>query len=354
MSKAHLQLAAAVTAIGILTLPAAASAASGPGAPRTPVPGVNSLVSVTCPTTTACVAVGNDSSLNGKSAVINAATGVVKAWSGDLASAPLNAVACATTTSCVTVADDTVASLKVSTGALKVTAKPKPPSGGIVAMSAVACAGTTKCYAVGFEGTFANANAIVVTLSPAGKLLADKKSTGTGIGAIACPSSSLCLMSDASSGGVSIQLLKNGTAGTSKPLPANTYVEAISCFKASLCYAVGGNSKLSPSPIDELFPLNPKTGAIGTMATIGGGFSAGTGVNGIRCLSATTCLVAGYTGSGSTAKPAMVVVSNGTPAAPVHYKGSDFPFDSVGCASASRCYAVGSSSTGAVVVKVKS
>ena len=353
MSKTRL-LAVAVAAIGIMALPAAASAAPGPGAPRTHVPGVNSLTSVTCPTASACVAVGADSSLNGKSAVINAATGAVTAWSGDLASAPLNAVACATTTSCVTVADDTVASLKVSTGALKVTAKPKPPSGGIVAMSAVACAGTTKCYAVGFEGTFANANAIVVTLSPAGKLLADKKSTGTGIGAIACPSSSLCLMSDASSGGVSIQLLKNGTAGTSKPLPANTYVEAISCFKASLCYAVGGNSKLSPSPIDELFPLNPKTGAIGTMATIGGGFSAGTGVNGIRCLSATTCLVAGYTGSGSTAKPAMVVVSNGTPAAPVHYKGSDFPFDSVGCASASRCYAVGSSSTGAVVVKVKS
>lgn len=355
MSKAHLQLAAAVAAIGILALPAAASAASGPGAPRTPVPGVNSLVSVTCPTTTACVAVGNDSSLNGKSAVINAATGAVKAWSGDLASAPLNAVACATATSCVTVAQDTVASLKVSTGALKVTAKPKPPSGGIVAMGAVACAGTTKCYAVGFEGpTITSTNAVVITLSPAGKLLADKKSTGTGIGAIACPSSSLCLMSDGSSSGVSIQLLKNGTAGTSKPMPANTYVEAISCFKASLCYALGGNGKLSPSPIDELFPLNPKTGAIGTMATIGGGFSAGTGVNGIRCLSATTCLVAGYTGSGSTAKPAMVVVVNGKPGAPVNYKGSDFPFDSVGCASASRCYAVGPSSTGAVVVKVKS
>jgi hypothetical protein len=174
------------------------------------------------------------------------------------------------------------------------------------------------------------------------------------MGAIACPSSSLCLMSDASPAGVSIQLLKDGKPGTSKPLPASTYVEAISCFKASLCYALGGNSKLSPSPIDELFPLNPKTGAIGTMATIGGGFSAGTGANGIRCLSATTCLVAGYTGSGSTAKPAMVVVSNGKPGAPVNYKGSDFPFDSVGCASDSRCYAVGSSSTGAVVVKVKS
>jgi hypothetical protein len=354
MARTRLQLAAAAAAIGILTSPVAASAASGPGAPRTPVPGVNSLDSVTCPTAAACVAVGLDSNLNGKSAVINAATGAVKAWSGDLANAPLNAVACAGTTSCVTVADDTVASLKVSTGAMKQTAKPKAPTGGIVALGAVACAGTTKCYAVGFEGpNFESTNAVVITLSPAGKLLADKKNTGTGIGAIACPSSSLCLMSDASPSGVSIQLLKDGKAGTSKPLPANTYVEAISCFKASLCYALGGNSKSSPVATDELFPLNPKTGAIGTMATIGG-FSAGTGVNGIRCISATTCLVAGYTGSGSAAKPAMVIVSSGKPGAPVNYKGSDFPFDGVGCASDSRCYAVGSSSTGAVVVKVKS
>jgi hypothetical protein len=348
-------LAAAVAAIAILTLPAAASAASGPGAPRTPVPGVNNLVSVTCPTTKACVTVGNDNNLNGKSAVINAATGAVKAWSGDLASASLNAVACPGSTSCVTVADDKVASLKVSTGAMKQTAKPKAPAGGIVAMSAVACAGTTKCYAVGFEGpNFSSTNAVVITLSPAGKLLADKKNTGTGMGAIACPSSSLCLASDASHSGVSIQLLKDGKPGTSKPLPANTYVEAISCFKASLCYALGGNSKLSPSPIDELFPLNPKNGTIGTMATIGGGFSGGTGVNVISCISATTCLVAGYTGSGSTAKDAVVAVVNGKPGAPAHYKGTNFPFDSVGCASTSRCYAVGSSSTGAVVVKVKS
>ncbi len=90
------------------------------------------------------------------------------------------------------------------------------------------------------------------------------------------------------------------------------------------------------------------------MATIGGGFSGGTGANEISCISATTCLVVGYTGSGSTAKDAVVAVVNGKPGAPTHYSGTDFPFDSVGCASASRCYAVGSSSTGAVVIKVKS
>ena len=353
MSRTRL-LAAAVAAIGILTLPAAASAAPGPGAPRTHVPGVNSLDSVICPTASACVAVGLDSNLNGKSAVINAATGAVTAWSGDLAGDPLNAVACPGTATCLAVADDAVATAAVSTGAMKVTAKPKPPADGIVAMGAIACASATTCYAAGFEGTEANSKATVFVLSSAGKLLARHTGEGTGVGSIACPSSTLCLMGDHRTTGETIQLLSNGHFGTSRKLPADTFIETISCFKASLCYALGGNSKLSPSPIDELFPLNPATGKVGTMATIGSGFSGGTGANEISCISATTCLVVGYTGSGSTAKDAVVAVVNGKPGAPTHYSGTDFPFDSVGCASASRCYAVGSSSTGAVVIKVKS
>ena len=272
MSKTRLHLVAAVAAMGILAVPTAVSAAVGPGAPRTPVPGVNSLNSVTCPTAKACVSAGSDDNLNGKSAVINAATGAVKAWPGDLANDPMNAVACTGTTSCLAVADDAVASVAVSSGAMKVTATPKPPANGIVAMSAIACAGSTRCYAVGFEGSPDASTATLLRLSPAGKLLATKKNTGKGIGSIACPSATLCLMGENYSTGLVIQLLNNGSFGTSQPLPANTYIQALSCFKASLCYALGGNSTASPEVTDELFPLNPATGAVGTMATIGGGF----------------------------------------------------------------------------------
>ena len=48
----------------------------------------------------------------------------------------------------------------------------------------------------------------------------------------------------------------------------------------------------------------------------------------------------------------MAIVS-GKPGTPKNYTGN-FGFRSVACASASRCYAVGSSSSGAVVIKVKS
>jgi hypothetical protein len=149
------------------------------------------------------------------------------------------------------------------------------------------------------------------------------------------------------SSGLMIQLLNNGKFGGSQPLPANTYVQAISCFKASLCYALGGNS--TSSVTNELFPLNPATGAVGTMATIGGGFHGAS----LSCLSATTCLAAGFTEPGSTTKNAAVAIVNGKPGTPKNYAGN-FGLRSVACASASRCYAVGASSPGAIVDKVKS
>lgn len=349
MSKTRLQLAAAVAAMGILAMPAVAGAAVRPAVPRTPVPGLGSLSGVACPTAKACVSVGADDNFNGKSAVINAATGAVKAWSGDLASDPMNAVACAVQKSCVAVADDTVASVTVSSGAMKVTATPKPPATGIVALGSIACAGTKACYAVGFEGTEAASTATVVHLSPGGKLLATKKNSGKGIAAIACPSATLCLMGESYSSGLTIQLLNNGKFGATQPLPANTFIQAISCFKASLCYALGGNNTASPELADELFPLNPATGAVGTMATIGGNFDGAS----LSCLSATTCLAAGFTESGSTIKNAAVAIVNGKPGTPKNYAGN-FGLRSVACASDSRCYAVGASSSGAIVDKVKS
>ena len=349
MPKARLHLAVAIAALGLLTVPAAASAANGPSGPAGSVAGLDSLDAIACPTAQTCVSVGSGEELNGRSVVINAATGAVKVWPGDLAAGPMNAVACPGTKSCLAVADDAVASVQVSTAAMKVTATPKRPANGIVALGAIACAGATTCYAVGFEGTEAASSATVVRLSSAGKLLGTTKNTGTGIAAIACPSSSLCLMGEHFTGKEAIQLLNNGKFGTSHAMPASTYVLAISCYKASLCYALGGNSTSSPAVTNELFPLNPKTGAIGSKATMSG-FNG----TGISCINASTCLVSGFTGSGATAKAAVVTVVKAKPGTPVSYPGSSLSFRSLACASTTACYAVGSSPSGAIVDKIKS
>ena len=350
MSGRRLHLRLAIAAITIFSLPAlasatTASAASKPDVPSGSVPGIASLDAVACATATSCIAVGSDDSLNGKTAVINAATGAAKAGKGTLTNGALNAVACPSKASCLAVADDAVAAVKAANGAMKVTATPKRPKDGIVALGAIACAGTKTCYAVGFEGTEVSSKAIVVRLSAAGKLLAVMTDKGRGIAAISCPSSSRCLISDYVSGRESIQLLTGNRFSTSHVMPANTYVQDLSCYASKICYALGGNNKVVPSKTDELFPVNPKTGAIGKAVTLHG-FD---GVS-LTCATASRCLVVGLTGTGATAKPAVVVVNKGKPGPPKHYPGSSL--HAVACASSKLCYAVGVGTTDAIVDKI--
>lgn len=336
-------LTLATTAATAATTAAASAATNGPAGI---VPGINALRSAACPTAKTCVSVGTDSSLNGKSAVITVSTGKAKPWPGTLTNEPPNAVACAAkAATCLTVADDAVATVAVATGAMTVTAVPKAPPGGIVALGAIACASAKACYAVGFQGSRPTTQAIVVRLSAAGKVVKKTVDTGTGSGAIACPASSRCLLSDFVSPTTSIQVLANGKIGASSPMPANTYVQAISCYHAKLCYALGGNGSANPAVTDELFPLNPTTGAPGSVITL-----PGINGTGLACASATRCVVAGFTGSGSTAKPATVVVNGGTAAKPVNHPGVNL--SGIGCASATVCYAVGLAGTGAIVDKV--
>jgi hypothetical protein len=338
------RLAVVVAALGVLASPAAASgAAFGPAGVAGQVAGVNSLSSVKCPTASTCVAVGTDSNLNGKSVIITAATGAAKAWSGTLTNEAMNDVACPNATTCLAVADDAVATVAVSTGAMKVTAKPTPPAGGIVAMDRIACASATTCYAVGFEGTPGNSKATVFVLSSAGKLLAKRTGLGTGVSGIVCPSSALCLMADGRTTGVFIQLLANGHFGTSHKLPANTFIQSIACFKASLCYALGGDGTASPELTDEVFPINPATGVPGAAIALSN--FDGTG---LTCISATECRIVGFISPAFT--PAVLNVTNGVPGTPASEPGSSL--DGIACATTALCYAVGGNSTGAIVDKV--
>jgi hypothetical protein len=341
---------AAVAAAGILittTLASAALAGTSPrGGPDGTVSGLSSLSTIACPTARTCVATGQDQDGNGKSAIINAVSGSAKAWSGKLTDNDLNAIACPGKTTCLAVADEAVATVKVSTGAMKVTAKLKPPASGIVALGTLACAGSKNCYAAGFQGTETHSQAIVVRLSAAGKVLSKGTVAGTGIGAIACPSSSRCLVSDHfASGSEQLRLLTGGKLGAAHTFPAHTYVQHIACYQASLCYALGGLSTAPVTKTDELFPVNPKTGAIGKVVKLGS--LSGTG---LACVSARRCVVVGFTGSGAAAKPAVVVVSSGKAG---HAAGEPGTYLSdVACATASLCYAVGGKGSSAIVDRV--
>ncbi len=346
MSIAALAVTAGLCALGA-AVPASASATSQSGGAAS-APGVANLYAVACPTATGCVAVGVSTvSDNGKSVAINAATGAVKVWSGSLANLIPEAVACPGKTSCLATIDNTFASVKVSGAAMKVTAKIPLPSTGIIAINAIACAGSKACYAVGFEGTEAASTALVVKLSASGKVLAKVKGSGTGAGAIACPSSTTCLVAEHTKTAELIVPLTNGRLGAGHKLATGTFVQSISCYAAKLCYALGG--KLTGTDrTDELITLNPKTGQPGKTVSLGG-----VNGDGVACYSATQCVVAGYTGSGATAVPASVVVTKGKLGPVAHYSSSDRSFSSVACATAKRCYAVGEGATASAAAVTK-
>lgn len=337
-------IAAAAAAITTLALTAGPAGAAVDGS----VSGINSLAWVACPTAKACITVGLGGTNGniGMSAVINATTGTAKAWSGGLTNDPLNAVACpAGAASCLAVADDAVATVKTSTGAMTVTATPKPPATGIMAIGEIACASSKTCYAVGFQGTGAASNAVLFQISAAGKVVHKTTGTGRGMGAIACPAATRCLISDNEPTGLAIQVVNSGKLGTSNPVPANTYVQRIACYKASLCYALAGSTTSSPASTDELFPVNPTTGALGTVITIPK-FSG----TDLTCISSSTCLAVGFTGSGATAKPVVVPITHRSPGKPVTYPGQSL--SGIACATASLCYAVGETNGSAIVDKV--
>jgi hypothetical protein len=316
--------------------PATSVAAGHDSGPTTTVSGLNTLDAIACPTAKACVAVGSNTALTGaRSVAINAATGAVKAWPGSVAGGFLAAVACPATSRCVAVSDDAVETVAVSNAALKLTGTVKASS-GITAMGAIACAGSSACYAVGFQGTEVASKALLVKISAAGKILSTvTTASGTGIGAIACPSASTCLLAEHTKTAELAVPLTGGRFGTARAFPAGTFVQAVSCYAAKLCYALGGHIGTGLVRTNEMFPLNPKTAAVGKAISLGG-FNG----DGLACYSATECVVVGYTGSGATAVASVVTVTKGKAGAVKHYASYE-PFDSAGCATAKLCYAVG-------------
>lgn len=122
---------------------------------------------------------------------------------------------------------------------MKVTGKVKEPASGIVALGAIACAGSGACYAVGFEGTEVASSALLVKASAAGKILSTVKAIGTGVGAIACPSASTCLLVEHTKTVASVVTVTKGKAGAIKRYSSDLPFDTDACATANLCYAVG-------------------------------------------------------------------------------------------------------------------
>jgi hypothetical protein len=336
---------AAIATLGIT----AASASAVPNATKS-VTGIQAE-SVRC-TATTCVVVGMDAAdTAGKTALINPATGAVKLGSGTLAGDYGAGVACPDKTTCLSDAYggnhdqiSEIIAISTKTGAAKVRAK--LPGSEQYDVFGLACPSSKYCYVVGHSaapGIQLPTWALLLKVSPAGKILSKTiNKSYYGYGPIACESSSTCLVGrETKKSGFQAVPLVNGKFGKPHALPSNFAPFSFSCYSTKLCYASGG---LGEQGSPELIPLNPKTGAPGkaiTLGKLGGGATAG-----LACYSSTQCVVASYivvgSGYGAYSEASYALVTKGKLGKIVAVskaKGSNF--NSVACANAKECYAVG-------------
>jgi hypothetical protein len=344
MLRTRRMAAAGVVAALALLGTSTAYASVAPGGIKA-VPGIQ-LSSITC-TARTCVAVGTDpSGSDGKTALINPATGSVKLGAGVLKNLPFatgpNFVACPTAMTCLSLpVFHDVASINTKTGLLNRTGK----VASSYDLANIACAGSKFCYATGSYSPpnfMASSQGYLAKISPAGKILSgtvNKKYIG--YSGISCESSSLCLMTGWPVKGPwqAIPLL-NGKSGTPRNLPAGFEPQELSCYSNKLCYAIGAVG-FGSSSLPELVPLNPKTGAAGRVIKL-----KLTGAPGLACYSGAQCVVAGDivvgTGNAARAEAAYVVITKGKAGSlVVSSTRTGSGFGSVACAAATECYAVG-------------
>ncbi len=333
-------VAAAVSVLG-LALSVPASAVSHPSVA---VGGTSSLDAIACPTSVKCVAVGSDVDGNAKTAVVEVGSGAATAWSGKVPPSPFDSIACAVPTVCVAFSLNQSARVSTASGAASIVSTVHAPSGSITALDRAACPSASECFAVGFIGTEAHSKALVARFSATGTLLGTVEESGkSGVGAIACPTSTTCLLAVANLKNPEvIQTFTNGHYGGVHSLPANTYVQQMACYKAVVCYALGGKSTGNVGRTNLLIELNPATGAVSATHSIGGGFDG----TGIACGNASQCIVSGI----ASGKAMIDIATKGIPAAPRKVAGSSL--SGIACTDTDVCFVVGQNTTSGIVEKV--
>jgi hypothetical protein len=267
------------------------------------------LNGVSCPSSSACLAVGeNPNETRGIAVPLNPDTAMV--LSGQklhiIPGIFMSGVACASRKQCLAVGHDpsglgvTVA-LSPATGAILRSQRVQPiPGTGGVGLEGVACPSANLCVAVG-ENSGRSAG-VAVPLNPAtgairrGQRVRNVTDKGI-LFAVACPSTTVCMAVGwgASQPSVAVPLdprtgaLSKGQSDRSISARA-AMLTAVSCPSSSLCLAVG-NDTGDPS-VGQAVPIDPTT------ATILAGQSIqtleGTGaLNAAVCPSAGQCVAAG-------------------------------------------------------------
>jgi hypothetical protein len=361
-------VSATVLSLGAVLAGSAGAAAQSPG--HSPVPVFSAAYGVSCPTASACMAVGGYNS-DGVVLVLT------ERWDGSgwsvlpsaapsgATSSQLNAVSCADAMNCVAVGSYSDSNFlnwpfaeSWDGSSWAVVSVPTPTGGSFAGLSGVSCTGASSCVAV---GSFTNRRSRTVPLTefwngtawsvhgsphPAG-------ATSSGLAAVSCASASACMAAgsyvNAASLGVPFTEWWNGSAWSvvASPSPAGAqggYLAGVSCPTASSCEAVGSyfDSSFTAVTLAESWDGTSWTLVASPTPTD----SPSSALSAVSCASASNCLAVGHSYSPSFAgKDDTLAESwNGTSwtavASPSPSTSSGL--SGVSCAAVASCMAVGS------------
>jgi hypothetical protein len=319
-----LSVMAVVVTTSLLTTGAASAASPAWKIQPTPNPSGDpaAFSAVSCPAINACTAVGwyDGGSGGGQIAIVEHAADTHWAIQG-IPQAGVHdrfvGVSCPTPTACIAVGSYDTAS---TTDALAeawngkgwvVQPVPDPTPGLNATLSAVTCTTSTACTAVGTYKTDSGAFAQLVerwtgagwTIEPAPAPTGAVAST---LSAVSCPSSASCIAvgSSTNSSGVSVPLATgwNGKTWNPEPLAPPTghgsALTAVSCTSLTVCDAVGWNTPTSANdPLVIGAVWNGTSWGLRTVPSPAGATSSV--AHGVSCTGATDCVAVGSYVKGS-------------------------------------------------------
>ncbi len=336
------------------------------------------LLSVSCPATSQCVAVGDTVSLTGLPAPL---VEVLSAglWSPEAAPAPvvpglvsgapayLQGVSCPALGQCVAVgyyvdsagvAQPLIETL--SAGAWAVVASPGVGTSAATYLQAVSCPAVGACTAVGYYvGTSGKAVPIAVTGPSNGWSLQALPMVGTAgeLLAVSCPGTGTCTAVGTASGGQGtrglVETLASGSwsgAGAAATASASDMLSSVSCPGTGRCLAVGSSTVATGDlPLVEEPAAHGAVGAGSppVWTVVGGpaGGGGGAGLSAVSCVSPASCAATGYVrsavGAGDQAFVAVLTGGTWVTASPPTPSGQAAQLLGTSCTAALACTAVG-------------
>ena len=323
---------------------------------------------VSCPSVTACAAVGHYFSTTGIEVTL------AERWNGTswaiqispnpsgAAGSGLDGVSCTSATACTAVGSYTGATGATQTLAERwngatwaIQSTPNPIAATSSSLSSVSCTSNTSCTAVGYfqnsAGTFltlaerwnGTSWAIQVTPSPSGA----KTSV---LGGVSCPAPASCTavghFLNSADGGETLAERWNGTAWTIQITPnpsgaTDSYLTGVSCASISACTAVGYDRNGGDVPLAERW-----NGVSWTLQATPNPTGLGiTSLSGVSCTSSAACTAVGYFITKAEVQLTLAERWNGASwtiqTSPDASGGRGSILAGVSCPAASACTAVG-------------